>query len=437
LVLTLSAPTLRADGGSTTLVRPPFKHNLGFNDLKQFHLTAYGGDDFVLDDPRGIATVKLAAKDAPGIGDDDEVTVLGVNAGRGEIIYNPTLVNLARFGARDMPAPGLRDPVGIAVDEGGLVAVGDRGNDRVVLLGFDADTRLRYLKSITLAASGRALSRPAGVAIASGRLYIADQGNDRVVVADTTGAVQRVFDRIEAPFGIDVIVGPVANYHDDAFVAVTEAGGRRLARLDLRAAATAATIAADYSAVAGAGGSFDYVAVDYYGNVWVSDAGTGCLFKFDRALRLLDRFECNGGSGGDGDLDEPRGLAIHRRLGQVFVAQRSGVSYYWVGTDILGLRARVRHPGDPVEVDVRFTLTERSAVSVALVADHGAEPLELARSVRMGPGNRRLVYPVDRDDLPCGVAQCTYSLEVRARATYASRESHEVMRSTPLRVEAR
>lgn len=431
MLLTCFATSPRADEArSTTLVRPPWKHNLGFNTLRQFHLTAYGGDDLVLADPRGIAAVKLLAGNAPGIHDDDEVTVLGVNGGRGEIIYNPSLVTLARFGAAHMPAPPLRDPVGVAVNESGLVAVGDRGNDRVVLLRFDDAVRLRYIKDITLADTELPLSRPSGVAINAGRVVVADTGNDRVVVVDTSGAVKRVIAGLEAPFDVDVLAGPVGNHYGDAVAAVTDQAGQRLSLIDLTGSDPARK-SVHYAEIAGGNGGFGYVAIDYFGNVLVSDGATGCMFKFDRTLQFLDRFECNGTPG---ELDPPRGIAVNRGLGQVFIAESTGVSYYWVGTDIAGLRARIGRGGDPVDVDVRFVLTERSDVSVRLVSEHGGgnSAVELARDVRMAPGRKRLTYRVDRADLACPVADCTYRIEVDARATYASREHHHASRRAPL-----
>jgi hypothetical protein len=413
----------RAEGASTTLVRPPFRHNLGFNTLRQFHLTAYGGEDFVLDDPRGIAATKLRSRDAEGPGDDDEVTVIGVNAGRGELIYNPTLISLARFGARDMPAPGFDDPVGVAVDRDGWVAVGDRGNDRVVLLRFDADVALHWAREVRLD-----LKRPAGVALARSRVFIADSGNDRIVVTDTTGALLQEVTGIDEPFDVDVIAGPPESaFSARSFMVVTHGGGAGLTRSSLTGDERTRVTYGEVTGTTGRG--FDYVAIDYYGNVFVTDPGSGCIFKFTSDLRLLDRFECGASSG---ELGQPRGIGLHRRLGQVFVAEAAGVSYYWVGTDVTCLSARVTERGDPLGLEVRFVLTERSDVTVSLEDAQGSTAVVLARRVRMSPGPRRLTYRVDAPDLPCDIATCTYRLVVTARATYASRAHHQARRWTPL-----
>jgi outer membrane protein assembly factor BamB len=427
--VTATPPTARAGDPPTTLVHPPFKHNLGFNKLRQFHLTAYGGDGHTIDDPRGIVAVKLAFKDDPDTGDDDEVTVFGVNAGAREIIYNPTLVDLAFFGDGEMGGDGFADPVGIGADGNGLVVVGDRGNNRVVYLRVDESTHLRFERSVTLEGSARALSEPAGVAVAQNRVYVADGGNDRVAVLDTAGVYLDAYP-CEHPFGIAVLDGFSENYYGERCVVVTDRGGKRLLRISLDDGSTRAAL---YAEATGGEGGFDYPALDYDGNTFVTDTKTGCVYKFDRTLSLLARFEC-GGDDTD-DLDAPRGITIHRRLGQVFVAENTGVSYYWIGTDVTGLRARFVPAGDPAaaRIDVRYVVTERSDVSVALEREAGGRVVELAREARVRPGAVHVVYRVDRSDLPCSIAECTYRLTVRARATYSSRKHLDVIRSVTVR----
>lgn len=415
----------------TTLVYPPWKHNLGFNRLRQFHVTAYGGPGHEIDSPRGIAAVKLRQNDADGPQDDDEVTVLGVNAGAREIIYNPSLVELAFFGDEQMGENGFDDAVGIAADPDGLVAVGDRANDRVVLLRFDEHTRLRFDRSITLAGTPRPLSRPAGVAMAEGVIYVADSGNDRVVAIDTAGTVVAEYSDsstpLESPFDVAVIDGDEANRFDERFIVVTDRGGQRLSRISLTGGAPRAV---SYGAVTGGSGGFDYVAIDYYADVFVTDGATGCVYKFDRALDLLARFECDGDE--TDDLDAPRGITIHRRLGQVFIAEATGVSYYWIGTDVTGLRAAWTRPADgrgPLELEVQFLLTEQSLVTVELETDTGTAVIPLAREVPMRAGQTRRTYRVERSNLPCDVAECTYRVTVRARATYSSAKYLEAVKS--------
>jgi DNA-binding beta-propeller fold protein YncE len=410
----------------TTLVRPPWKHNLGFNKLRQFHVDAYGGPGHDIADPRGVAAVKLRFKDDDGPGDDDEVTVFGVNAGAREIVYNPSLVELAFYSGGGL----FTDPVGIAADRYGMVVVGDRGADRVVVLRVDDRTRLRLVRTIELEASGRPLSRPAGVAIAEGRIYAADGGNDRVVAFDSTGAVAAEYGVgvLSNPFDVDVI-GETWNREGIPALAVSDQDGGRLTRIELVGRARTHV---DYRAVTGGSGGFSYVAFDYHGNVLVSDASNGCVYKFRDDLEFLARFECDGEK--YDDLDSPRGIAVNRRLGQVFIAEETGASYYWVGTDVTGLSARVRTSGERMWIDVRFVLTERSFVSARLETEAGETVLTLEDDVCLAPGPQDNSYPVARSNLACGVADCEYRLTLRARATYASARHFEAVRSTEVRL---
>jgi hypothetical protein len=74
-----------------------------------------------------------------------------------------------------------------------------------------------------------------------------------------------------------------------------------------------------------------YGAIDYYHSFWVTDQEKHCVVKFDHDLALLDIF----GSRGEGDNQfmEPRGIAIYKRFGQTFVAEKKGAQYFWMGTE--------------------------------------------------------------------------------------------------------
>lgn len=435
----MSHPTASAAAdGQTTLVYPPWQHNYGFNRFRQFHLIAYGGYGHQIADPRGIAAVKLLAADAAGPKDDDELTVLGVNAGRREIIYNRSLFSLG-FLESDSSVV-LVDPVGIAVDAAGLVAVTDRGAGCVLLLRIDKRMRLCYKGVIDLSARsalralrapGAELDRPCGVAIEAGSIYIADSGNDRIVVADTTGqhvrdvAPGRSF--MEDPFGVSVIADREWNHYQSAFVVVTCDANQRLVKLSL---AGVVQECVDYSAVSDRGGGFYFPAIDYYGNVFVTDAVSGCVYKFDRHLRPLARLECAGEH--PDDLDAPRGIAIYRRFGQVFVAEETGVSYFWVGTDVLNTECRAVPGNGGGKVIVRFFLTEQSNVTL-LLGPQEEEPEVIVSELFTEPGLVRRTVPVPASALPRDFAKCNYFLTVRAEPTYASKGRVVVERRVPVR----
>jgi DNA-binding beta-propeller fold protein YncE len=424
-------PDRNASGNDdpTTLVYPPWKHNYGFNRFRQFHLTAYGGYDTQIDSPQGVAAVKLRAKDVDGTSDDDELTVFGVNSGRGEIIYNRSLFTLGFF-APDGEGKKFSDPVGIAADADGNVAVADRGNDRVVLLRVDADTRLRHRAAISVDESGTALKRPSGVAIEDGFLYITDTGNDRVVVVDTAGAFRaEIVDTtgvLRVPFGIAVISESDWNNYGSQFLVVTSCDHGRLSKISLTGDLLESVV---FSEISDKDGGFFFVAIDYFSNIYVTDSMTGCIYKFDRNLDYLTRFECGTG----GNLGEPRGITVYRRFGQVFVAEKTGASYYWVGTDVLNLSCRGRVTETTIALTVRFVLTEHSRVSVRLEKQSGELVELLANKALMEPGNLRRTYQVPVEAIPGGVADCELLITIEATPVYSSRKHHVVRREARVR----
>lgn len=423
------APEASGDDDPTTLVYPPWKHNFGFNRFRQFHLTAYGGYGIKVSSPQGIAAVKLRMKDAEGSGDDDELTVFGVNSGRGEIIYNRSLFELGLF-AGEGTGKKFSYPAGIAADAEGLVAVADKGNDRVVLLRVDSLTHLRYLSAITLEESDVPLRGPAGVALEEGRLYIADQGNDRIAVVDTTGTFQIEFrdstGLLRDPFGIAAISDPDWNHYNSRFLVVSGDANSRLTKLSPSGEPLGSVL---YNEISDLAGGFFFLAIDYFSNIYVTDAITGCVYKFDRALNYLTRFECGTG----GNLDEPRGIAIYRRFGQVFVAEDSGASYYWIGTDVLNLSCRSRETEAGLALTVRFVLTEQSRVSARLVSESGEIVEVLANKVFMEPGSLSRTYVVPPQAVPAAVAECELSVTIEAKPIYSSRKHHVIRKEAKVR----
>ncbi|HET7693735.1 MAG TPA: hypothetical protein VFM44_11670, partial [Gemmatimonadota bacterium] len=126
----------------TTLVYPPFAHTLGIHRARAQHLKLFLGDRTRFDDPQGLAAVKFASDDDPDArGDDFQLTLFGVNSGRGEILYNSSMQTLAIYGRPGGGKDELTRPHGIAATVDGRVYVADTGNRRVVRLRWDPDAR--------------------------------------------------------------------------------------------------------------------------------------------------------------------------------------------------------------------------------------------------------------------------------------------------------
>ncbi|MGH7544396.1 MAG: NHL repeat-containing protein, partial [Gemmatimonadota bacterium] len=362
----------------TTLVAPPFAHTLGIHRAQSSHLRLFLGDRTRFDDPQGVAAVKFASDDDPEARTDDyKLTLFGVNAGRHEIIYNSSMKTLAIYGGRGGGEGRFEAPRGIAATVDGRVYVADSGNRRVARLRWDPQGR-----KLGWAGEWSAPS-PFDVATdARGNAWVADPEADAVLrFADSTvGAGTSILppspiagDRWPLPADVD---GPTALavgdsldpwFHPSAYALylVDREGGR------LRAYGAAGQILAETSPdrlerPADGPGRFGYVELDYYGNVYVSDPVANVIYKFDPDLHLLAAYPGPGPA--DEGLDEPRGIAIWPRFGQVFVAEREGARYLFVGTDFraedpLEIRASEDPPGYAFEL----FLTERSLVGAAFL----------------------------------------------------------------------
>jgi hypothetical protein len=145
---------------------------------------------------------------------------------------------------------------------------------------------------------------------------------------------------------------PHSFFHADRIVFCADKGGARLWKLGFNGAIQKQILLPE-------GHKAGYAAVDYYHNLWVTDKDRHCILKYDHNLELLDIF----GSRGEGknQFVEPRGIAIWKRFGQTFVAEKHGAQYFWIGTDCTEKHLRKIQDNN---YTLSLTLTEYSFVSL-------------------------------------------------------------------------
>jgi len=433
----MAATVAIAAAPGTTFVYPPWSHCYGLHRVNQTHLTVRAGFRYKFDDPQGLAALKLAAEDDPDSRrDDDELTVFGVNSGQNHLIYNTSITAIAFYGASGDGVGEFRRPCGIAAQRDGHVVVADTGNDRLHVLQY-ADDRLQHVRFLAGEYNGKILRRPTGVALESGTVYVCDPEQDRILVLDLEGRFEREIRPVrdgepflQRPFAVAVIrIDQDANYFGEDFVVVTDSSRARLVQLDRRDRVLAVRRVSD---LALHDGGFDWVAIDYHANVYCSDRG-GKLHKFDRTLRPLTSFGRAGN--GDYEFDQPRGLGLYRRFGQLFVAERRGAQYLWLGTDVFTPSLGDIAPLGPGRWSAvaRYFLTEYAQVTLSLVDASGRELVSLQPSRWTPPG--AVVRPV-QFELPEHTGPVR--LEVDATPTYSARKILHVEKfSQPLRFSAR
>jgi len=370
----------------------------------------------VFDNPQGVACALLNSdRDPKDPKQDVVITVVGVNSGAGELIYNVGLKDIKSFGEVGQGEGQFLNPNGVAIDGDGDVAVADSGNQRVVLLKHDG-LRLRWVEAV--GKKGKAAGQfenPLAVAYDSrNNLYIADTGNNRIQVRTPEGRF-RILDihDLEAPCALAVIdeketwtfyrQGDYANR-----LAVIDQMGNRVQTFTLDgkflARMTGERITDPPMKLSGC-------AFDYYGNLIATDFEKSCLRKFDKKLDPIVSF---GGLGeGDFEFTEPRGIAFNHQFGQIIVSEKNSVQYFWNGSDALNLRV---FQGNAKE-HITFFLTERALVTAAIETPDGTAVEELTHQKDLEQGVQEL------DWMPgASAASGSYQIKLTVMATYSSRE---------------
>ncbi|MFC1529314.1 NHL repeat-containing protein [Gemmatimonadota bacterium] len=395
----------------TTLVFPTFLGRWGLQRARQVHARYFLGGLSRFDDPQDIAVTVLDARDDPADErDDDEITVYGVNSGRSEIIYNPTMSSLATYGGAGSGIGEFRHPNGIDADPAGTVVVADTGNNRVAVL-FNDGHLISHRRFLDEAAPGDSLAAPYDVALTpDDGVWVSDSGNGRLVLFNLNGTVRQVVDLqgvMDQP-GALAVTHPRQrwSYFREHALFVAERNGRSLVKLDvddnerLRVAAT--------SAEAGERSSLQirYLTTDFFANLWATDGAGHQIHKFDRNLNFLDSFGARGRR--SMQFRSPTGIGMWRRFGQVIIAEAEGAQYYWVGADARDLSAA--QLGDQLEVS--YHLTGYSYVTIR-IQPVGGEPVEIVRRRFRRIGLRKEVLQLD-DDRPLNW------LEVVVEPSYSS-----------------
>lgn len=396
------------DEKGTTLLKPPFKHTWGINRGDEAKLDMLLGNvtDFI--NPQDLACVKLVETDDKKTeDDDDELTVFGVNSGRGQIIYNKSMKALGLFGSQGSKDGQFSEPHGITAHPDGWVLVADTGNKRVVLLRI----RKGDLKFVRNIGSG-VLEQPMDVAITPDELvFVTDAILGEILIFDLEGKFIRSIAKgvLNDPCGIDIDHEklPKSRYrHNKIFV--VDSLGKRINVLDFEGNLLQRT---NLAKLGFPNGVSRYIALDYDNNVFMPDTVLHKIHKLDMELNHIVSM----GKKGQGDLEfeSPRGIAIWRRYGQVFVSDRLSASYYWLGVDLKSFD--IKYDSKERKVSVNFDMTQKAYVTVEITGPEKFKQ-KVLEFKRYQQGQNFFEWQLPETGLKSG----EYTVKVKIEPTYSS-----------------
>ncbi len=386
---------------NTTIVFPPYGHCMGIYRAGQDQLSMLLGGMIHFDDPQGVTAVLPDAWDTSDPGDDDELAVYGVNSGSGHIIYNASMYALGFYGGQGSGPDELSSPHGIAATTSGIVYVADTGNHRVAVLK-------RSGQRMSPSSFIEGFSEPWDVSLDGRYIWVTDRAGATLSRYTSADDSNPVVIPVNSPRGVAATgYGEYSNGHEAYQVVIVDDGISLSKFMDGELSGTAN--------LSDCGGSFfNYVEIDYHGNIWVTDSISCKIHKFDPELNYLDSWGQGYGTA-DNRFQNPTGIAIWDRFGQIFVAEASGARYFWVGTDLRALS----FASDGAGCTVSGRLTETAFMIVNIYAADGS----LARSLysgRRAPGYFSLEWDGKRLQGQ-EVTQGEYTLSIHVEPIYSSR----------------
>jgi NHL repeat-containing protein len=425
----------------TTWVYPPWKHTWGVVRATQKHLTLFTLSKARFINPQGMCAVRLTKTDDPAKrGDDDEVTVYGVNTGENSIIYNKSMTAIGLYGYDEEGEELLNEPWDITALPNGLVFVSDSRNSRVVKLR-NINGELSYEKSFGNGAENR-LELPRGIAVtAGGRVFVADAQKQTVVQFDTIGIYVREYQGFISPTGLAAVDRKEYNSHPklDYFV-VSDSGGKRIQKFSFEGEKL---FSVDVEAATGLKNVYcGHLETDLYHNVIAVDSVNNKILKFSRKLEFISEW----GEKGKGRtrFKNPTGIAICKRFGQTFIAEKRGAHYLWVGVDHI-YPPKLEVDTESQKIDFLFNLTDNAEISLEIV--NIDEEVLRTKKFRIRQGEKEIKWNVNykpnvsyqdgkklvgpkKDFDP--LIEGEYRLIIRAKAFYSSSKSFEKVLETTI-----
>lgn len=425
LLLAVFAILLLAD---YTLFKPPFRHSFGINKGDQANLRMLLGRSAAFSNPQGLAAVRRHDTNEPTSMDDAELTVYGVNSGRGQIIYNRSMRALDTFGKVGSRDGEFKNPHGIAAREDGKVIVADTGNRRVQVLNHGR-RGLRFQRVI----GEGILKEPFDVKITpTDTIFVTDKGTNSIHVFNLDGKHLGEIgkNKLIAPTGLDIDHPNLfRTRYRSSTIFVIDSLGKRINKMSYSGKLLRRRRLADYGYV---NGVVSYCALDFDNNLYLPDTIMHTIHKLDDDLRHL---KSTGKYGHDNALEfnHPRGIDIWRHLGQVFISERESAQYYWLGVDVD--RLEVTYQGDSLSerIVIEVFLTQKAYYTLDIKGPGGFEHRLSETKRRFQHGSQRLDWDL-RDSKGRRVPAGEYTFDFVFEPTYSAYTFLEIPKKRTVKV---
>lgn len=411
------------NGDQTTLVHPPFKHNMGFNRANSTIARMILGRDVRFHRTGGLFAIKLKSEDDPTTRKDNAIlTLFGIN--NHKIVYNVNTNQLRTFGekGREDSTAALYYPTDIAATESGIVYLTDTYNYRIVKLRYDSavDT-LAYVGSAGgFGIDSSSFDLPAMLDLDSDEnVYITDRGNDRIVVMDSLLRPVKILKNISRPGGIAVIDKEkgYCRVKDEKPFIIAISNGVYILKLSMKGREIARQNASNLPGYSNAG--FVHADYDYHGNIWVTDSVNSVVHKFDSDLNYIVTFGSKGY--GDKQFYKPLGITIYRKYGQVFIGEKSGFQYYWVGVDGWIESLTPSTITDSTKgLTITLYTTEQCRVKIE-IKHQGETVRQLTKYLRRNLGINHIVWDLKNSEGELIEDSGVYDIDIELEPLYSSR----------------
>lgn len=419
-LIVLSIIAVRAE--ETTLIYPPFRHNMGFNRANSSIAKMVLGRQVRFHRTEGIAALKLKSENDPDTRDDDAIlTMFGLN--NHQLVYNVSTKDLRTYGMKGLgdEPDKLFYPTDVAVDDDGHIYISDTYNYRILKLYYNGQTdSVEFIDTFgEYGSDSFSVNLPRQMDYdGQGNLYISDSGNDRILILDSLLNPVRIIEDINSPGGIAVIDNAKkwCSYREKPFIIVAS-GRTQLLKMTLKGEIIAEQFSHNVNRFRNA--DFNCLDYDYQGNIWVTDTVNSVIHKFDAKLKYITSFGSEGY--GKKQFYKPNGISIFRKYGQVFIGERGGFQYYWVGVDgwLEGISPDMVNDSTP-GITISLYTTEQCRATIEITKDNNTVR-KLTKYLKRDIGLNHILWDMKDNDGHRIGENGEYEIKITLEALYSSR----------------